>query len=389
MRTLFTILLLFGLGGALNAQGYTVSDGPLAYTPLTGGTVQVLTEVLTKNGEGPIQFPGAPFPFFGATRPEFAVYRTGHIHFWNQSTGFAARTAPSGTLSRRIAPFWWNLEASPTSQIAWDYVGTEMIVEWKEMIEGNIDSKLPPPNPNLLLTFQLRMDSATGRIEFRYAAPVGGAVAAKTSPRMVGLREFPLNRESMPISNGVSAGYVNTDGSLAAWPSDRYIRFDPIAGGGRPTITVKADGAAVRYHLASTSGVMIGDKRAFSIGDANFTVLIDDPDGDQVSVTAEVGTSAATPANPAEWSNPTGATPYTLYPTQGDPEPQKSIGLKLVADDGTYQVMFYFVISDWRLTGPGGKLSCTSSAASGTSGFAAVIGLLGLVAIRRRRKIAT
>jgi hypothetical protein len=347
----------------------------LTYTPLVGGTQ--LTEALTigveRNG---VQFT-TPFTFFGVSKPECVVFRSGHIYFWNAAQGYDR--FPNKLDHSRIAAYWWNLETDASSDVVWAEVGSEIVIEWRNLVDGDIPSSSPPPNPGLLLTFQIRLDTTTGSIEFRYAPPVGGTVSPKVLPRVVGLRDRAQNPGGMQIRNGESAGFVDPDGTFTAWPSDRYIRFDPVTTGGPPTIVAECYGNNINYG----NNMMFGDKDD-TVDNADVEITVDDPDGDPTSLTADIQASAGLGVIPSQWQSATAGVPYTLIPKAGNPVYGDPIKVALIADDGTHQVMLYFTLVEWRPKPRGSGNGCAAVVSQFESTLALLAFIASIVCFRRK-----
>ena len=331
------LALVMVLAATAAAQTYTVSGGALAYTPLSAATATPITIVGVGSASVGISPTGFSAGLQGATVTSFQVSEFGHARF--AASGITNKAHNDFVSDLTIAPCWGPVVEGASGAIQYEIQGSVLVIEWLEC-EWNPGASTGPA-----VTFQLRLDSTTGEIEFRYAPLSGG------NPGTLGIGGVCVtgpqgSSSAIPLSFGELAGFVGSDGSLQAWPADSFIRFTP-AGGSPPEITVTLSNST---HPTPQPDVQLQITSPRSLSSMNFLIAVDDADGDNVTLDADVYSTTSVPSNlvDAEFQSASAATPYTLLPTTGTFEDGNITVFFLLADDGTSNSVLLFRIWSYK-----------------------------------------
>ncbi len=163
--------------------GYTFSQGPGTYVPITGGTL-VFSGVFDDLVSGPISIPAVQFN--GAAYTSMYVNTNGHITLGLVSPGTTNYTPISGVTAYNaaISPFGQDLNQSAAAgvfpEVRWQIVGNELVVQWQDVRRYNVAG-------DERISFQARLNITNGDIKFVYGGPIAaGGPSANTI--QVGLR---------------------------------------------------------------------------------------------------------------------------------------------------------------------------------------------------------
>lgn len=163
--------------------GYTFSQGPGTYSPITGGTL-LFSGAFDDLVSGPISIPAVQFN--GAAYTSMYVNTNGHITLGLVSPGTTNYTPISGVTAYNaaISPFGQDLNQSVAAgvfpEVRWQIVGNELVVQWQDVRRYNVAG-------DERISFQARLNITNGDIKFVYGGPIA---AGGPSPNtiQVGLR---------------------------------------------------------------------------------------------------------------------------------------------------------------------------------------------------------
>ena len=303
---------------ALAQLNYSISTGPQVFAPLPAPPPAQILD-LSVNGWSPFIAPsGFSFTFGGQAYTNFRVARSGHIGLGGSGA------APQQV----VAPFNSYVAYGPSTRISWDLQGSTLVVEWLRTLD--VTTAVGSPGP-AEYSIQAMIDTATGVIEFRYAAASGGAFVPKVQDRhVVALRGVVgVTGNGRPVLPGNLPGFVNSDGTVSAWPSDLFMRFTPTGTTRQaPTVLVTRSGASL---LPVAFDSALGGYR--TVMEHGLRIAVSDADGDQSRVDARVRKIPATTPTPdipeSNFSSALSTTPYALSPATG------------VVNEGTYEIWLY------------------------------------------------
>jgi hypothetical protein len=295
---------------------YSVTSGSAAFTPLPVVPLYQTVDLSVEPESPRMRIPGFQFEFFGTFFSEFIIYRGGRIGMGNQSRGKAALMdhndiSPQNFTAEQplqIAPLWTRLQWANGSAVLWDYQGGVLTTEWRELEDTDYHNGTPPfPR----VSFQCVLDTNTGQIEFRYAA---ATAPPKPVPWTVALHH-EAGSQGKHVVAGMIPGCVGADGTMPAWPSDRWVRFAPqfIAGAGPPLISVSRGTPAAGVNYRSDVSGPVGT----ALAALPLRLSISDPNGQAVTLSAAAMFPPADGLNLAEFGSPATASPYTVQPASG------------------------------------------------------------------------
>lgn len=367
MRKVMIALLLATAQLCAAQTVYSVSGAALAYTPLAGGT-DIPELVTTSEFEGPFAL-SATAELFGQSFAEFYVSRHGHIAFTDQPQPVQDGTLLVGNV---VAAYWSTLEGGTGAGVQWLESGGELVVEWTNMRQ----SAAAAPKPTL--TFQVRIDLASGAIGLRYAPATPDADTGLYRVLVAGA--LPQTA-AQPVCIGEQATFVSNRGEVLVWPGDRAIMFTPQAGSA-PGIAVEIGSNDIQQDMTFIGG------DGWPMGILDLKITVSDGDNDAVSLQTTFAGEEDWELDEAQWQSTTAATPYTLEPGHGRVREETLVVTMLALEASGTAGVFRFRIrasneSDGGGTGDEGfGGSCTLGAAHGA--WPLFFALLALV--RRRRK---
>ncbi|MCC7508172.1 MAG: choice-of-anchor D domain-containing protein [Planctomycetes bacterium] len=247
------IVLLVCLAGGLTAQSYVGSHASQAYsnTPLSNPTVMAMAVDTISAVQAPAGF---AFNFFGQTCDRFRVGSNGYITLGNASNPPSAVVGSNPDVSSGlvVAALWLDLAAGDVLSKYTPASGGGpgvLVVRW-----GPVWTRTLPPAsgpfqsaPGAVL-FEMKLDTATGIIKFRYGYPNWH------SPENTGNIHSqciagPAGSGQEIICQPVSSMFT-ADGEMTKYPVDLEITFTPTV----PALAVD-DGANVAYG-ATAAGSM-------------------------------------------------------------------------------------------------------------------------------------
>ncbi len=214
-KYLFILLFLPFFGShLLQAQvldPYIFTQTAGTYTPITGGVV-LFEQPFDDSTTTAIAIPS--FYFAGAAHTNMFVHTNGYLTF-----GDAAPNWENNPLSTwdnyggAVSAFGRNLASTATSDVRWQEIGSEVIVQWKDVQRYDWDPS------SELISFQIRLNTTTGQIKVVY----GGSIVPSNNPWMwnksveVGLRcatlSFPDNIQNRYIGFGGGSWSNSTEGA--------------------------------------------------------------------------------------------------------------------------------------------------------------------------------
>ena len=281
----------------------------------------------------PFSPPGFSFPFFGSSANSFEVSLYGHIRL--KPTGIQSSGSNSYAEDSIVAPYWAGMQLGASGQILWQFQSGVLVVEWQSLEHAGT-AGVPP-----VCTFQIRMDTASGVIEFCYASPAP-ALVPNNGVGTVGMTGPQLAGSAMPVVLGFRAGQVYNRGQLVVWPSDAFIRFTPTSGS-FPSISASLN----HSQFPSPSA---GDEVPFvsgtSLASTSLQFSVDDPDGDPIALDATLSDGGSTNHNfvEPEFERASNPGPYAILPISGSFSVGVVCRVMLIATDGANQSMFYFTL---------------------------------------------
>ncbi|MFN8586436.1 MAG: S8 family serine peptidase [Candidatus Eisenbacteria bacterium] len=245
---------LFGVtplsAGGPDAFGYRWSDsnepgGPaFQWVEISAtGTAIALSGDDVNAGPLPIGF---DFPFYGTTFSTFRICSNGWLSFSSSLTQYSNTTLPnagSTVPENLLAVFWDDLNFSAGAQAFYQYDGTRLIVEYK-----NVPRFLDSTHPN---TFEVIL-YPDGRVVYQYLAMTASLLNSAT----VGIQNAAKNDGLQVVYN---AAYVANNLAVRFTPPARWLTVTPLAGsipaGGFLDLTVGFNAAGM------TGGTYAGQVR--------------------------------------------------------------------------------------------------------------------------------
>lgn len=368
MQKLMIALLLAAAPLCAAQTVYSVSGSALAYTPLAGGT-DIPELVTTSEFEGPFAL-SADAELFGQSFVEFYVSRHGHIAFSDQP-----EPVQDGSLfvSNIVAAYWSTLEGGTGASVQWLESGGELVVEWTNMRQAAAAA----PKPTL--TFQVRIDLASGMIDLRYAPATPDADTGLYRVLVAGA--LPQTA-AQPVCIGEQATFVSNRGEILVWPGDRAIAFTPQAGSA-PGVAVEVASNDLQQNMTFIV------PEGWPLGVIDLKITVSDSDSDAASLQTTFTGEEDWELDEAQWQSTAAATPYTLEPGHGRVGEETLVITMLAREASGTAGAFRFRMrtpssSDDGGTGEegiGGSCSLGAGAATWPLGIA-----LLLVARRRRKK---
>ncbi len=207
---------------------YSFSSSAGSYAHITGGTV-LISGTNWNNQRYTVSLP-APFWFDGTWYSTMYVTANGYITFGSMmaSNNYSPLSNASG-YTGAISPFGANLQDAntSTSEIRWQQVGTEIVVQWREAqrkFGGNQER----------FSFQARLNTATGVIRFKYG-PVTNLDNSTTRQPQVGLRGAGNSYPTQVKIREVIAGSSTWPSSANGGSNAAVCRFTSASPSSSPT----------------------------------------------------------------------------------------------------------------------------------------------------------
>ncbi|MBI5170833.1 MAG: S8 family serine peptidase [Candidatus Eisenbacteria bacterium] len=207
--------------GGPDAFGYRWADsnepgGPaFSWVEISGtGTAIALTGDDVNTGPLPIGF---NFPFYGTTFPTFRICTNGWLSFTSALTAFSNTALPNAGTSvpeNLVAPFWDDLNFTGGAQAFYQYDGSRLIVEWK-----NVPRYLDTTHPN---TFEVIL-YPDGRIVYQYLS----MTAATMNSNTVGIQNAARNDG---LAAAFNTAYVANNLAVRFTPPARWLTVTPLSG---------------------------------------------------------------------------------------------------------------------------------------------------------------
>ena len=199
-------LALTVVSGAARAQTYQITSSPIAYQPLTNGTVVNSTTPIPVN---------IAFPFFNGTFTTVYMSQFGYL---------ALDAAPSSSSANQAIPHSSTTTTIPKSFIApwWDSLGGPQTTTngYRYQVTGSAPNRVMAFEWNAFLantgtpriSFQVLLYETTGRIRFAYSTALPGTVSASVG----------IQKEA-----GVGIGGLNCSPNCnsTAYPAGQAIDF--------------------------------------------------------------------------------------------------------------------------------------------------------------------
>lgn len=249
------MLAMLLLAQVLAAQSYTVSSGDMvgSFANLASPNVLPLAD---NELSAPVSPAGFSFVYFGQTYTSFKVCTNGYVRL--DGSGASMIPFPTGAPGLTIAPFWEELKLSLSpspSGIGWDFSSGVLTIEWKNLVAW-VAQSMP------CINVQLKIDTATGSIEFRYGNPTAGQVSGARTLNWYAVHiAGPTATSPQEVIYGQDTGYITANGEMTDYPQNRFVRFTPVAQPApvtimtAPTLPAGVQDTAYSVQLAATGGV--------------------------------------------------------------------------------------------------------------------------------------
>ena len=180
--TVFTLLLLLCSNlGLAQVTSYSFSQTADVYSPITGGTV-LWTGYDAFDSESTTVTLPSPFVFQGVTYNTVYVNVNGYVLFGST----AATSTPISAGRNAVAAFALDIDAKSASagtgvpEIRWEQVANEFVVQWANVCRYTSSGAASAEN----LNFQIRLDTATGKVKVVYGTCVDRVTPSTTYPQV-------------------------------------------------------------------------------------------------------------------------------------------------------------------------------------------------------------
>lgn len=226
--------------GGPDAFGYRWSDsnepgGPAFNWVEISGTGTAISLTGDDANAGPLPI-GFNFPFYGTTFPSFRICTNGWLSFTSSLTAYSNTALPNAGATvpeNLVAPFWDDLNFTAGAQAFYQYDGSRLIVEWK-----NVPRYLDSANLN---TFEVIL-YPDGRIVYQYLT----MNAATMNSNTVGIQNDTKN-DGLQVA--FNAAYVANNLAVRFSPPARWLTVTPLSGsipaGGYLDLTVGFNAAGM------------------------------------------------------------------------------------------------------------------------------------------------
>lgn len=379
MRVTLFLVLAACCGCASAASTYAVTSASSNYAFIINVNYMTLA-----NDElsAPVFPPGFSFTYFGQTFTGFRVGTNGAIQLCNGGAGSSHSKTPDHAGGCWLAPLWLDLLVSPSAgSIGWLWQGGELVVEWYYVNQFFGAAVQPIPVPGVRMQIRLK---PSGAIEFCYGDqnPMVSP-QFKPDPHAVAISDPSGN-----IIDGVDSGFVNAQGVMTTWPTDRAITFTPVTTNAPPALAITSGGVPV------SNGATLHVAHNSTLAQLMLEISISDADGDSVALNGTVSNAAFTGMTDAEFSSAPAPAPWSIRPSAGLFFKENTTHqVVLAANDGkggTAQFSFSIVVgaasggsANGGIVRGGGGGACTAAGAGGASW---VLMCLAPLALWRRRK---
>lgn len=190
----FTFLLAFGMTSYAQVAAYSFTQTAGTFTAITGGTV--LSSPAADDAQYAVTLPTA-FTFSGTAYTAMNVSSNGFITFGTTAPGTTNYTPISSTtaFAGSIAAFGRDLNSvAAGSEIRWEQVGNEIIVQWLNVRRYNITGEQ--------LNFQIRLNTADNSIRAVYGTCVAGSSSTYPQVGLRGASNSAYNNRTIAVNGG-------------------------------------------------------------------------------------------------------------------------------------------------------------------------------------------
>jgi len=178
--SILMLLLLFCSNiGLSQVTSYSFTQTAGTYTPISGGTVLWTGYDAFDSESTSVTLP-TPFVYQGVTYNTVYVNVNGYVLFGST----AATTTPISTGRNVVAAFALDIDAKSASawtgvpEIRWEQVANEFVVQWANVCRYTTSGATSAEN----LNFQIRLDTATGKVKVVYVTCVDRVAPSTTYP---------------------------------------------------------------------------------------------------------------------------------------------------------------------------------------------------------------
>lgn len=215
--------------GKLSAQTdiarYTFAQSTSTYTPITGGTVLVAANANYDDLNSPaVTIPA--FSFGGATVTTVYVNSNGYITFGASFSSYTPLSSSATDMTGVVAGLGCdhgyssgNGTTGATSEIRYEQVGNEFVAQYQDVKRWN--------STNERITFQIRLNSATGEIKIVYGGPV--VIGSSTATPQIGIRgnstTWSSNVNNLRLQNVPSGTTCNWSNAVTGNANDASFAF--------------------------------------------------------------------------------------------------------------------------------------------------------------------
>jgi hypothetical protein len=292
-KMLLLATAMMGTAGIVQAQtdiaSYRFAKSTGTYTPITGGTAFIAANTPFDNEvSAAITIPA--FTFGGASITSLYISANGYVTFGAApaTASYTPLSTAAATVTGVVAAMACDLgytSATTTTgavpEIRYEQVGTEFVVQWKDIKRW--------VSPNERMSFQIRLNSATGAIKIVYGGPI--VLGTDTRSPQVGLRgnsnTWTNNVNNLYLLNAPIGTTCNWNDAITGNANDASFTMSSANTAMAPT-----DGLTYTWTPATSPAPV----RTFAL------------------LTAVTGSGAT-----ISWTAPTGATQYNLqYRSPGD-----------------------------------------------------------------------
>lgn len=167
--------------GLAQVTSYSFSQTAGTYTPVSGGTVLWTGYDAFDSESTSVTLP-TPFVYQGVTYNTVYVNVNGYVLFGSTT----ATTTPISAGRNAVAAFALDIDAKSASagtgvpEIRWEQVANEFVVQWANVCRYTTSGATSAEN----LNFQIRLDTATGKVKIVYGTCVDRVTPSTTYPQV-------------------------------------------------------------------------------------------------------------------------------------------------------------------------------------------------------------
>ena len=298
--TLFIIILMSCVwGNYAQVNGYNFSQNPGTFIPITGGTV--LASPAGDDVIYPVTLPSA-FVFNGVTYTAMNVSSNGFVTFGATAPSTTNYSPISGTAgyAGAIAAVGRDLNSlGASSEIRWEQIGDEIIVQWLDVRRYNIASEQ--------LNFQIRLNVVSKSVQIVYGTCVAGSNSTYPQVGLRGATNSDYNNRTIAAAGGA---WIN---STAGTSNSSTMYFNSTNASTAPasgltyTWTLPSTATLTYYNLQwpPNGNITVGD--AHNVYAQAYEPGVTDAPGQGAGIQVWIGYSS-TDTNP---NSPTG---WTWFP---------------------------------------------------------------------------